>query len=355
MVTQINIKLFNKVTLKEKTLFTRSLSTMISAGLPIVRALTILSKQTTNSTMRDVVEDVIKRLEEGEPLSGAFSHHPKVFNEVYIASLQAAEASGKFEQVLGQLADQQEKDYKLNSSIKSAMAYPLFIIAAMIAAGAVLLMMVIPKLEEVFKDSNMTLPWTTQALIATANFLLTSWYIVIAVIIAMVAWVRYYAKTENGRLVIGRLLISAPLIKDFYINVYMAKFSVTFSMLVGSGVPIIQAIKLVGSVMGNAVYEKFMEKVSKQLERGVPMSVPLAEAKEFPPIVSQMIAVGEQTGKVDEILLSLARLFQDETDKKVKTLTSLLEPILLIIVGAGVGTIVFSIIIPIYQISGNLN
>jgi type IV pilus assembly protein PilC len=328
---------------------------MISAGLPIVRALTILSKQTTNVAMRDVVEDVIKRLEEGEPLSSAFSHHPRVFNEVYIASLKAAEASGKFEQVLEQLADQQEKDYKLNSSIKSAMAYPLFIVAAMIVAGAVLLMMVIPKLEEVFKDSNMALPWTTQALIATANFLLTSWYIIIIIIVALILWARYYARTDNGRFVVGKILISAPLLKDFYINVYMAKFSVTFSMLVSSGVPIIQAIKLVGSVMGNAVYEKYMKKVSGQLERGVPMSVPLAEASEFPPIVSQMIAVGEQTGKVDEILLTLARLFQDETDKKVKSLTSLLEPILLIIVGLGVGTIVFSIIIPIYQISGNLS
>jgi type IV pilus assembly protein PilC len=201
----------------------------------------------------------------------------------------------------------------------------------------------------------MALPWTTQALIATANFLLTSWYIIFIIIVALILWARYYARTDNGRFVVGKILISAPLLKDFYINVYMAKFSVTFSMLVSSGVPIIQAIKLVGSVMGNAVYEKYMKKVSGQLERGVPMSVPLAEASEFPPIVSQMIAVGEQTGKVDEILLTLARLFQDETDKKVKSLTSLLEPILLIIVGLGVGTIVFSIIIPIYQISGNLS
>lgn len=355
MTAEINLKIFNRVTLREKTLFTRSLSTMISAGLPIVRALTILSKQTTNRTMHDIVADVIKRLEEGESLSGSFSRHPEVFNDVYIASLKAAEASGKFEQVLSQLADQQEKDYKLSSSIRAAMIYPLFVIGAMIVACCVLLVMVIPKLEEVFKDANMTLPWTTTLLISTANFLMTSWYIIIAVVIALILWVRYYARTDNGRFVIGEFLISAPVLKDFYINVYMAKFTVTFSMLVGSGVPIVSAIKLIGSVMGNAVYERFMIKVSKQLERGVPMSVPLAESTVFPPIVSQMIAVGEQTGKVDEILLTLARLYQDETDKKVKSLTSLLEPILLIIVGAGVGVIVFSIIIPIYNVSSNIS
>jgi len=355
MATQINLNLFSRVSLKERTLFTRSLSTMISAGLPIVRALTILSKQTQNKAMQKVIGDVIKRLEEGESLSGAFSHHPKVFDQVYIASLKAAEVSGKFEQVLTQLAQQQEKDYKLNSSIKAAMAYPAFIVVAMVAAVSILMVMVIPKLETVFTDSNMTLPLTTRMLIGTANFMLKWWYMIILVVIAAVLWLRYYLKTDNGRAALGRFLISTPVLKEFFISVYMTRFTVTFSMLVSSGVPIVQAIKLIGSVMNNAVYEQIMVNVAKQIERGVPMSTPLAEAVEFPPIVSQMVAVGEQTGKVDEVLLSLSRFFEDETDKRVKSLTSLLEPILLILMGVGVGTIVFSIIVPVYQMSTNIS
>jgi len=356
MPAEVKINLFQRISIKEKSLFTRSLSTMISAGLPIIRALTLLSKQTSNPTLSKVIKDVIKRLEEGEALSSAFSRHPIMFDEVYLASLKAAEASGKFEQVLQELSDQEEADYKLSSSMRAAVIYPFFIICAMIVAVIVLMVLVIPKMEEIFTASNMELPWTTKALIATSNFMINYWYILILAVVGLVVWAKYYFKSKSGREVLGQIILQTPGLNSFFISAYMTRFTRTFSMLVGAGVPIIQAIKLVGKVIDNTVYEKILNNVAKQLERGVPMSQPLFDQEPaFPAIVPQMIAVGEQTGKIDEVLLSLSRFFQDETEKRIKSLTSLLEPILLIIVGLGVGVIVFSILIPIYQISGNIS
>ncbi len=356
MPAEVKINLFQRISIKEKSLFTRSLSTMISAGLPIIRALTLLSKQTSNPTLSKVIKDVIKRLEEGEALSSAFSHHSIMFDEVYLASLKAAEASGKFEQVLQELSDQEEADYKLSSSMRAAVIYPFFIICAMIVAVIILMVLVIPKMEEIFTTSNMELPWTTKALIATSNFMINYWYILILAVVGLVVWAKYYFKSKSGREVLGQIILQTPGLNSFFISAYMTRFTRTFSMLVGAGVPIIQAIKLVGKVIDNTVYEKILNNVAKQLERGVPMSQPLFDQEPaFPAIVPQMIAVGEQTGKIDEVLLSLSRFFQDETEKRIKSLTSLLEPILLIIVGLGVGVIVFSILIPIYQISGNIS
>jgi type IV pilus assembly protein PilC len=327
---------------------------MIAAGLPIIKSLTILARQTKNTYFKDVIADLIIRLEEGGSFKSALSAHADVFNEVYIASVAAAEASGKFEQVLSELSEQQESEYKLESSVKSAVAYPIFIVFAMIGASIILLVMVIPKLQTIFEDSNMALPWTTKALIATASFVTNYWYIITVCLIALVLWIRYYLKTESGKYVYGRMVVSIPVVKDFFVSVYMSRFSKTFSMLMKAGVPIIDAIKIVSKVINNKVYEKILIDSTGQLERGVPLSVPIGNAPEFPLIVSQMIAVGEQTGRIDEIILSLSIFFDDETEKKVKSLTSLLEPIMLLIVGVGVGIIVFAIIVPIYQISGNL-
>lgn len=352
----MNIKLgFNKVSIKEKSLFTRALATMISSGLPITKSFEILSKQTTNPAFKEAINDIIKRLEEGEALSGALMRHSDIFNNVYISTIKAGESTGKFEQILKQLADQQEKEYKLNSSIKAAVAYPVFITFAMIAAAFLLLTLVIPKLTEVFKETNATLPLATRMLIGLGNFFAGYWYIIIAAVVLIVVWLRYYLKTSVGKAAYGRLLLNVPVLKEFYTDAYMTRFTRTLSMLIDSGVPIMNAVSLVSDVIDNSVYEKLLKNVVVQLERGVPMSTPLTESEYFPPIVSQMVAVGEQTGKLDEILMVLSNFYEAETEQKVKTLSSLLEPILLIVIGLGVGTIVFAILVPLYQSTSNIS
>lgn len=351
----IKLNFLRKVSIKEKSLFTRALATMISSGLPITRSFEILSRQTENDHFRSVINNIIKRLEEGEALSVALMRHRDVFDDVYISTIKAGESTGKFEQILKQLADQQEKEYKLASSVKAAVAYPVFITFAMIVAGFLLLTLVIPKMTEVFKETNVELPMATKALIYIGNFMASYWYLIILGFVGLVIWVRYYLKTPAGKASWGRLILSVPVIKEFYTDVYMTRFTRTLSMLIDSGVPIMTAVTLVSDVIDNSVYEKVLKKVVTQLERGVPMSTPLSESDAFPPIVSQMVAVGEQTGKLDEILMVLSNFYEQETDQKVKTLSSLLEPVLLIIIGLGVGTIVFSIIVPLYQSTSNLS
>lgn len=355
MAKKKSLVLFNKVSLRDLSLFTRSLSATISAGLPLVKALGIIKDQSSNEYFQGIISDIINRLEEGERFSSALSKYPKVFDKVYIASVQAAEASGKFDAVLKDLADTLEKEYKLDSSIKGAVAYPLFIVVAMVAASIILLTVVVPKIESVFIESEVTLPLATRMLIATGKFFNSYWYLAIIIVAALVVWLRYFLSSPQGFVVYSKALIKIPLIKGLFTDVYMTRFSKTLGMLVNAGVPIVDAVKLVGYVINNAVYYKILKNVAFQLERGIPMSAPLSKASEFPAIVSQMIAVGEQTGKLDEILVSLAKFYEEETDRKVATTSSLLEPILLIIVGGGVGIIVFSILVPLYQIAGTIS
>lgn len=348
-------QLIKKVSLRDLSLFTRSLSATITAGLPIVKALTILKDQTNNPYFEEIIADIIKRLEEGERFSMALSRYPQVFNKVYIASIKAAEASGKFDEVLKDLADTLEKEYKLDSSIRGAVAYPIFIILAMIATAIILLTMVVPKLETIFKESGVTLPLSTRALIASGNFFNNYWYLVLMIVIGLVIWLRYFLRSPQGFIFTSKLALSVPVIKDLFIDVYMTRFAKILGMLIKAGVPIVESVRLVGQVVSNSVYSQILTNVAYQLERGVPMSVPLSKAKEFPAIVSNMVAVGEQTGKLDEILHSLTIFYEEETSRKVTTVSSLLEPILLVIVGGGVGVIVFAIIVPLYQIAGTIS
>lgn len=354
MANAINIQLFNRVTLKERSLFTRALATMVASGLPVVRALGLLGKQTRNKFFAGIIAQIIRRIEEGDTLSSAFSKFPKVFDNVYVASLRAAEASGKLEEILKELADQKEKDYKLISSIKGAITYPIMIIVFMLFTGIVLMTMVVPKFETLFEETNVPLPLATKILIGTSTFLLNYWYVILLVLIAGIIWFRYYLKTRNGQLFYAGLVLGTPFIREFFVDAYMSRFCRTLGMMTSAGVPIMESVRIVGAVINNAIYQNILEKVSHQIERGIPMSAPLSQSKEFPPIVSQMISTGEQTGKLDEVMISLSGYFEEETANKVKTISSLIEPILIFIVGIGVGIMVFAIIVPIYQISSSM-
>ena len=352
--TEIKLNLFNRVNIREKALFTRALSAMISAGLPLIKALNILARQTDNKYFASVISNVIAKLEEGEGIARSLSYHPGVFDDVYVSSVKAAESSGKFDEILKDLAEQQERDYKLFSSVRSALAYPVFIVCAMIIVAVVLLIAVVPKLESLFTELDLKIPIMTAILIGTGNFILHYWYILILIIVFAVVWVRYFLRSEKGKEIYGRLIIRTPVVKEMFLNIYMARFCRVFSILIGAGVPITESIRLLSMVMDNYVYKRILVKITDQIQRGVPLSTNIAKYPEFHPIVAQMASVGEQTGKLDEVMSSLARFFDDEATKRIATMMSLLEPILLIIIGLGVGVIVFSIIMPIYQISGGI-
>jgi len=344
-------QIFRRVSLKERSLFTRALATMVASGLPEVKSLELLKNQSKNKYFKEILTEIVGRLEEGENLSIALSRYPKIFDKVYVSSIRAAEASGKLEEILGELAIQSERDYNLDSSIKSAVAYPALIVTTMIATGLILMIVVIPKFKTLFSESGITLPLSTRILIYTADFLASYWYLILLVLIGGILWIRYYLKSRQGQMLYGRILLSMPILRDFFTTVYMARFCRTLGMLVSAGVPIIESVQIVSSVIGSLVYKKILKNVSHQIERGIPMSAPISKAKEFPAIVSQMITVGEQTGELDKVMASLSKYFDSESENQVKVVSSLIEPILIFIVGLGVGVVVFAIIVPIYQIS----
>ncbi len=340
---------FRRVSSRDKTLFTRSLSATIEAGLPILKAVTIVTQETTNNYLKEIGKSVQESLERGQKLSTALSSFPDVFDEVYISSISAAEASGRMEEILKDLAERQENEFRIETALKGAVAYPLFVLGSMVIVTLFLMATVIPKVKEIIVQSNLQVPASTGLLLNSSVFIAKYWYIILLAILGLVFWFRMFAKTDIGKMFVSRLTLSLPIIRTMYINVYMARFAKTSLTLSTAGVPLLRSINLISKVINNQVIARVLQKAHQDVERGLPMSEPLSKSYAFPQLVSQMIAVGEQTGKLDEVYLSLSELYESESERNIQMITSLLEPMLLLLIGLGVALIVFSIVIPIYQ------
>ncbi len=347
----MELQFLRRVTRKEKAFFTRQLATMLKAGLSLVRSLNIIRSQTRNRYFEEILADITQRLEEGYPLSQSLARYPNVFDEVYVAIIKAGEASGKLEKVLGELAESLEEENRLTSAVYNALLYPVFVLVAMVLVGIYVVSRIIPQLKELFAENQAQLPWVTQMLIAFSDFFNRFWYIILLLLIIGVVVLRMYLKTPSGRLLWSTLQLKIPGVNRIFEGLHMTQFCRTFGMLSASGIPIIDAVGIVGGVMSNVLYRDAMTEVAHQLELGIPMSTPISKNPWFPPLVGQMILVGEQTGRLDEVFFNLASYYETETTNKIKGLASLLEPVLIVIVGAGVAFMVFAVLIPVYQIS----
>ena len=343
--------LVNKITLKDKLLFSKQLATLLDAGFPILQSLSIINLQTPNKKFREVLSQISDDLEEGHSFSTAISKHPDVFSAIYLSAVKAGEASGKLPEILKQLAENLELEYDFTSKIKGALLYPIFVVCAMICIAIIMLVKVIPQLEGLFKESNITLPWTTRAVIWTSHFIINYWWAILLLIIIVIAVFRIWRRTRVGRYQIDLAKIKMPVSGKLVSLAYMARFCRTMALLVSTGIPILKSIKIVSEAMANTIYQEGLDVVYQQVERGVPMSVPLSKNKFFSPMVSHMIGVGEKSGKLEDILKSLARYYETETEAEMKKLSSLLEPILIVIIGIGVAIMVFSVIMPIYNLA----
>lgn len=344
----INIDLFDRVNAKDKAFLSRQLAIMISSGLPLDRAVAILAAQSRKKILKNTLQEINKDLESGERFSSAIGRHPKVFDKVYVNMVVSGEAVGKLSEVLSHLADELEKNNDFNSKITSAIIYPIFIVVVMIIIMFVMMTKVIPQLTEIFKESNAQLPWTTKILISISGFLVSYWWVALIIFVVLILGIYLFLKTEAGGYLYNKIQINLP--TGIGRDVYMARFARTLSMLLASGTPIIDAVRITSDVMNNRIYKKSLGNLAVQLERGIPMSVPLEKDPYFPLVVPQMVMVGEQTGRLDEILNHLANYYENQSSDKIKGLTSLFEPVLIVIIGLGVGFIVFSILMPIYQI-----
>lgn len=346
---QLSIPFLPPVSLKEKVVFARQLAAMLSAGLHLSPALEIIAKQTRNEYFREAVLSMQKGLEEGKPFAALIGRYPSIFDRVFVNIVRAGEQSGQLELVLKQLALQLNQQYTFLARIKSALIYPMFVVAAMIAVAILAATKIIPQLKVVFEDSKLQLPLMTRVVIGFSDFLINYWYLVIIGLLGLAAIVKLLTSSDQGQMVRDRLLLADP--TGLAKNIFMARFCRTLGMMLHSGIPIVEAIKVVSTVVGNRIYKASLTRVADDLERGLPMSLYIQKNRYFPMLVGQMIFVGEQTGQLDQILLSLADYFEEESEVGVRNLTSLFEPLVIVIIGVGIGFLVYAVILPIYNLA----
>lgn len=346
-----------KVKQKDLVVFTRQLSTMISAGVPLIRSLSTLQTQTDNKYFNTVIGNVAKEVEGGAPLAEAMSKHPNVFSEVYVNMVRAGEAGGILDDILKRLAAQVEKDATIRKKIKSAMAYPTVILGITVIAFFGIMIFVIPKLGEIIKDlggPDAQLPVYTQAMLGLSAFMQNNAVLMLVIFFGGTFFLRRYIKTPKGKYKFHSLLLRTPILKGIIIKIAIARFSRTFASLMSSGVGVLDALEVTGGAIGNKVIEEELKAAAKEVKAGKQLSEPLSKSKHFPPIVAQMLAIGEETGQVDTILVKVADFYEEEVDAVIDGVSSLIEPLMIIVLGAMVGVIAASVMGPIASLSQNV-
>lgn len=347
------ISMLGGISLKSKVMFSRQLATMINSGLSITQALKILEEQekTKNKKFALVISSITADIEGGLSFSASLAKFPKVFSPIYVSLVESGEASGKLDEVLDRIATQLEKDYDLKSKIRGAMMYPIFIVVAMLMVAGVVVTFVMPQLKSLFQESGAKLPIVTQVLLGVSDFIKSFWWVVILGIVGAVFGIRYFVNTESGRSLWDNLKLKFPITGKLTKDIYMARFTRTLATLISSGLPILDSLIIVSDTVGNVHYKKEIEVASKQVESGVNLAAPLEESKLFPTMISHMIEVGEKTGSLDKILYKLADFFDNEVSNTVAVLSTMLEPVLLLIMGIGVGVFVGAVLLPVYKLA----
>ncbi|HEX3095812.1 MAG TPA: type II secretion system F family protein [Patescibacteria group bacterium] len=343
--------LTSRISYKDVVLFSRQFSTLVGARVPIVQSLRILGSQVSNKGLIRITKNLVQSVESGESLSLALSKHPKVFGNIYVSLVRSGEASGRVAESLSYLADQLEKDYDLRSRVKTAMTYPAFVLSALVLVGILMFKFVLPNLVGVLKEQNAALPLVSRILIQFTDFFNTFWWMVILVIVGAVIGLRFYIQTVSGRYFWDEFKMKVPIIGTILNRIYLARFARNLSTLVSGGIPIIKSLQIISEIINNVIYRDIMMEAAQQVTNGKTISESLARHKEFPPLVTQMVAVGEQTAQLDTILLKLAMFYEKEVDAQVSTLSSLLEPIIMLVLGLGVGLLVAGVLLPIYNLA----
>lgn len=331
--------------------FTRQLSTMLSAGLPLIDGLLILQKQTKSQNFSRVLRDVVADVQGGSSLSSALSKYPKAFDIIYVKLIEAGETGGVLDKVLIKLAQSLEKDREFKSKTRGAFIYPAIVVVVMILVVVLMLVFVIPKLVGLYEEIGTELPLPTKVLIALSGFMRNFWWLLILLVFGTLYAFRLYAKTPKGAERVSKLVLSVPIWGKIRRTLVLAEFTRTLGLLVGTGIPIITALKVVRDILTSSTYKEGVDEAIRRVERGSSLYAPIAANSSFPPIMSQMMRVGEETGKIDEVLGRLALYFEAESENLIRNLTTALEPIILVILGLGVGVLVLSIILPIYNLT----
>jgi type IV pilus assembly protein PilC len=339
-----------KVKLKQVAIFSRQFATMVNSGLPILRALAILAEQTENKELARVLNEARLDVEQGSSLSGAMGKHDHVFNNLYVSMVKAGETGGSLDSTLLALAEMIEREVRLRGKIKSAMTYPVAVVALVILIMSAMLLFVVPQFESIFSQLGGTLPLPTRGLMWMSDKFKSFWYVVLAGAIGGRFLFRRYKKTEKGRETVDTLKLRAPVFGSLFHKTALSRFSSTLAMLMKSGVPILQALEIVSDTVNNKVIGKAITEVQLSVRDGESIAKPLTKYPVFPPMVVQMISVGEETGQVDNMLEKIAQFYDQEVEAAVDALTSLIEPILIAVIGGCVGAAVVALYMPMFNI-----
>lgn len=351
---QSSFGLFNRVPKREILVFSRQLSVMISADIPIVRSLKILMRQTNNIAFKIILSKVSDDVDGGAKLSQALARYPQVFDNFFIQMVRAAETTGRLDETLTYLANQKEKDYELARSIRGSMIYPAFILVGLFAVGIVMMVFVVPRLTDILKETGAPLPIATRMLIFLSAAIQQYWWIAAIVFIFLGILLRLYYKTPQGHERIDMLKIRAPIVGRIFEKIYVTRFSRSLSTLIASGVPIAKALEIVADVVGNEVYRKLTVATIQVVEDGKPMTTILGESKVIPQMLVQILHVGEESGKLDQVLSKLADFYTKEVDASVSNLVTIIEPLVIVVLGVAVGFLIVSILLPLYTLTSSI-
>lgn len=340
-----------KTSSSDLVFFTRQLASMITSGLTLMQALNILRQQTKNEAMAKIIEQIIGEIEDGSSFSTALAKHPEVFSIIYVSLIKAAETSGVLDKVLLRLAETLEKQQKLKATIKGALMYPIIVVLGMIAVMMVMMIVVIPQLSVLFESMNVELPITTKIVIGMSKFMVGFWpFIIIFVILFMIIFKQWH-KGESGKLIVDSLSLKLPVFGNIINLTILAEISRTLGLLIGTGNLVVDSLNQSANVAGNIVFKNAVINVAKRVEKGISIGDSMSAYPLFPPLLVQLVKIGEQTGKLDDAFTHSSEYFEGEVDQLVKTLTTAMEPIIMIFLGLGVGFLIISIIMPIYSIS----
>lgn len=347
----------NKVKSKDLVIFTRQLATMINAGVPLVRSLNTLGQQTESENLRKVIEQVAKDVESGYSFADSLEKHPKTFGSIYTNMVRAGETGGILDDILKRLAFQQEKDASIKKKIRSASAYPTVLLVITIIAFIALMTFVVPKIGQIVTDlagDDAVLPVQTRFLLGVSDFMRKFWYVFALMVLVGGYLFRRYTSTPHGKYQWHLLLLKIPVVKTLITKVAIARFARIFSSLMAAGVSVLDSIDVTAEAIGNKVIEKELKLAGKSVTAGQQFSEPLANSSLFPPIVAQMMAVGEETGQTDTVLVKVADFYEEEVDALVEGLSSVIEPVMIVIMGSMVGLIAAAVIGPIAELSQNI-
>jgi type IV pilus assembly protein PilC len=349
------LKYFDKVNDKELMIFFRQLSILIEARVPIVASLIAIKEQMVNLYFQKIIDEIVNDIQDGLPLSDALKKHGDIFSNLAINIIKAGEVSGNLRKSVEYVANNIEKNYTLTQRVKSAMMYPVIVMIVFFIIAFLVITFIIPKLTVMIKSmDNLTIPWYTAVVIMVGDFMAAYWWAVALMIFGLIGGVIYYIRTDDGSREWDQIKIRLPIFGTIYQYLYIARFADNLSVLLAGGIPIIQALTIVSSVIDNIVFEKIFLQAADEIRVGGVMSDVLRKSPQIPPIVSQMVKIGEESGQIDLVLTHVAKFYEQESAEMAKNLSTLIEPLLMVIIGIGVAILAFSVIMPIYNIAGQL-